>query len=135
MLYIAADNGFVELMCLVIALNPQVLQEDWLVQKDFPAKLMQHEDIIQWLVEHRKHPASLQQLCKSAILSQLGTFYVPNINPLPLPKLLKTYLQGIEPPYKTKTEAHNLKHLSPRWYAKKCIYLSEGCRHCVHAAI
>ena len=61
-------------MCILIHTNPQCVQEEW-VQKQI---LIKAEDdpmhqFMQWVCQMRKHPASLQQLCRGEILHSLAT--------------------------------------------------------------
>ena len=99
----AANHGMIELMSLLVGMNAQFVQEDWLIQKQLPDKLVQHTDFVSWLVEYRKQTPSLQKLCKSRILYQLvsyhSSWYMPKIDALPLPKILRTYLAAVEPAY------------------------------------
>ena len=94
--HVAAYDGFIRLMCLLKELNPQFLQEEWVVQQNFPDKVVQHNDFIKGLIKERKYPSDLKQLCKRAIHSQLGTYYIQKISALPLPTGLKTYLSHLE---------------------------------------
>ena len=101
----AAHNGHQELMGLIMELNPRCLQEEWCVERYELTGLLAfrilHKDFVNWLIEYRKRAPSLQQLCKSTILSQLGQYYIPKINQLPLPKSLMKYLRTLESQYKT----------------------------------
>ena len=81
---------------LLIELNPQLLQEEWIIQQRFNDKLAQEKEFVQWLVEERKNPPTLKQRCKTAIHSQLGTYYIQKINGLPLPIVLQTYLCNVK---------------------------------------
>ena len=95
----AAHYGLTKLMSYIVELNPHYLQEKWLIQKGFPNKLKLKSNFISWLVEYRKQPSSLQILCKSVILSQMGMNYVPKVNMLPLPQALKRYLHVVKSAY------------------------------------
>ena len=92
----AAGCGFVKVMSMLLDLNPQFMQEEWLVQNDIPVGLAQHSPFVFWLVEYRKTTASLQKLCKSVILSQLNIYYIPKIDELPLPNALKKFLKEMK---------------------------------------
>ena len=92
--HIAAEKGQRKVMNLLAELNPQFLQEEWLIQKKVPMELCKYKSYISWLIEYRKQVPSLQKLCKSSILSQLGSYYKPKIPQLPLPKSLKKYLSS-----------------------------------------
>ena len=85
--------GYTNLMRLLIEINPHFLQSKWLISQKVP--LGQTTDLISLLVESRKQPSSLTQLCKSVILDQLDTYYLRQgrIDELPLPKVLKTFLK------------------------------------------
>ena len=100
--HMAASFGLVKLMSSLVEMNPYLLQEEWLVQNQLPAKIRQHREFVIWLKKHRRQPASLIKLCKSAILAQLGDYYIPRVNALPLPKLLQTLLASSESSYDHK---------------------------------
>ena len=97
--HMAAEKGRRKLMNLLVELNPQLLQEEWLIKKKVPHKLCKHTSYISWLLEYRQQVPSLQKLCKSSILSQLDSYYKPKIRDLPLPKSLKKYLCLLESAY------------------------------------
>ena len=121
--HLAASYGMVELMNVLIELNSQFMQENWLVGENIPAELAQLPDFASWLVEKdipaelaqlpefasylvesRKQPSLLVKLCKSTILKRLNTFhktyYLSKITDLPLPKSLKTFLGTVAMPTK-----------------------------------
>ena len=97
--HMAAERGQTKLMNLLIELNPQFLQEEWLIQKKIPPILCEHQSYISWLIEYRQQVPGLQKLCKSSMLSRLGSYYKPKIPELPLPKSLKNYLSLLESAY------------------------------------
>ena len=68
-LQMAARRGLVKLMSLLVELNPHLMQEDWLIQKQFPGRLTAYPDFCDWLIEYRKQPPCLQKLCRSVVLS------------------------------------------------------------------
>ena len=88
----AAECGMIKVMCLLLELDPFYLQEEWLVERDYPNELSKHPDFISWLEEYRKDPPSLVRMCKSTILAQLDSYYRAKIRYLPLPTTLKTFL-------------------------------------------
>ena len=88
----AAEGGHIQLMRLMIELNPMFLQEDWLVKNTLPTKLTQHADFLSWLLQHRSQPPQLIHLCRTVMLVELGQNYLPKIGELPLPKPLKAFL-------------------------------------------
>ena len=95
----AACKAFYKLMCLMIEMNPHFLQEEYFFG-EWQLSNPLYQRFASWLAKHRKHAVSLQQLCRSKILSQLGQYYSPKIATLPLPQALKTYLRYLESPYK-----------------------------------
>ena len=97
--YGAACRGLVKLISVIVGQHPQILQEEWLVQGSIPTKLRQHEHFLSWLMKCRKQPQSLAKLCKYTILSQLDSYYLPQVDVLPLPKSLKTFLKTMESAY------------------------------------
>ena len=94
-----ADTGSLRLMSVLVELNPHFLQEDWLIQHQFPDKVTEQPNFVDWLVGLRKQPPCLQKLCRSVILSQLVTYCIPKVGELPLPRLLKTYLTAVDSAY------------------------------------
>ena len=99
LVYKAAHYGCIKLIGIIMEINTQFLQEEWLAQKTFPRKLRQYPDLLSWLVEYRKQVPSLQKLCKSAIVSQLDFDKKSKINALPLPKRLQRYLCTLQSAY------------------------------------
>ena len=92
-------------MMAMIEIYPGLLQQDWVVDKIYPGKIVSRsaETIFhKWIQETRKSPMCLQQLCKARIIRQLGSKHpllshhphIPtNINKLPLSPRLKQFLQ------------------------------------------
>ena len=95
----ACDSGMIELMSLLLELNPGYMQERWLVMKSYPSSFLQYSDFFFWLRDYRKYPASLVKMCKSTILYQLGSYYRTKIKLLPLPTALTTYLSSLASAY------------------------------------
>ena len=94
----AGDCGLINVMGYLVELNPQFLQEDWLIQGDFSTELEQHSSFLSWLMEYRKQSPDLRKLkfASQYIISQLGTYYMLRVDNLPLPKALRTFLQVVE---------------------------------------
>ena len=93
--YMAAYCGIAKVMRLLIMYDPQVLQEEWLVQGNIPDGLRKRGQFVLWLKNaeqrYRKNPPSLKQLSKTSILRHQGLFW--KCASLPLPKQLKRYLK------------------------------------------
>ena len=96
---LAARYGMIELMSMLIELNSQFMQENWLVEEVIPPELARLPEFASYLVESRKQPSLLVKLCKSTILKRLDifhkTYYMSKITDLPLPKSLKTFLATV----------------------------------------
>ena len=88
----AAGCGLRKLMGSMVELNPQFLQEKWLVDERVPFKLEQHPEFVSWLVKCRKQPPSLVKLSRCTVLAHLTTYSMAESMQLPLPKSLKEYL-------------------------------------------
>lgn len=97
-LQMAADKGMKEVMSLLVGINAQFMQEDWLIDEQLPDELLQYPDFVSFLLEHRKHTPSLQLVCKARIRKELGDYYGLKIDALGLPTALKTYLAVTESP-------------------------------------
>ena len=70
---LAATGGQIKLMSLLVELNPQFLQEEWLMHRNIPERLQKHENYTSMLIKCRKEVPSLQKLCKSSIVSHLDS--------------------------------------------------------------
>ena len=92
----ATSKGFFQLVKLLIELDPLVLQEEWLVEKNLARKRMQKTDFTYQLCLRRTQPPRLKGLCRSRILVQLAPCYSLKIKELPLPKPLQTFLRCVE---------------------------------------
>ena len=97
----AVEQGMFRLTRMMIELNPQHLQEKWLVLNANPANTWNPNvsELRDHLLMERKHVKTLQELCKATILQDL-TFrpkkeYIPTlINSLEfLPTRIKQFLQ------------------------------------------
>ena len=86
--YTAAYCGMVKVMRFLIMYDPQVLQEEWLVQGNIPNGLRKRGRFVLWLKNaeqrYRKNPPSLKQLSKTSIVRHQGLFW--KVASLPLPK-------------------------------------------------
>ena len=94
-----SEMPLLKLMSLLVEINPNHLQEEWLLQNRLQWEVRKHTHFATWLMEYRRQPPSLTKLCRSTILAHFGEYYRPKIDALPLPKLLKTFLATLESPY------------------------------------
>ena len=101
---LAVKQGLIGLLYNMVQLNPQVLQQSWLNDCQDFGKLPQKA--VNWLLNIRRQPGTLKDLCKSRILQNLGSststqsrptqLHIPTlISQLPLPTVLKMFLQFI----------------------------------------
>ena len=78
----AASN--VAVLKMLIELKPQCLQE---------SRISVHESFRAELIEARKHPIRLDILCRTKIIQQLGFKPISKVETLPLPRILKDFVQ------------------------------------------
>ena len=90
--YMATLKGFMRFLNVLVQQNPRILQEEWLMHNKLPAGVSVHSEYISWLLEYRSHPLPLLKLCKYTILNSLGTTPSPMTAMLPLPKILRYFL-------------------------------------------
>ena len=95
----SAIYGLIKVMCLLVELNPQYMQEEWLVNQEYIHALAKHPTFTSWLNEYRKHPPTLTKMCRSTVLAQLGSYFTANVKYLPLPSALKTFLATLQSAY------------------------------------
>ena len=90
-----AKTAPVEILGLLIALKPVCLQEDWLVTGNLPVD--SDTACMAQIIEARKHPPTLDNLCRANIIQCLGFNPVPKVMQLPLPNVLKDFLAVVLP--------------------------------------
>ena len=88
----AACSGCWKAMKLLKHMYPYSLQENWLVEGQFKQDFLQ-QDGIRSLMDERKQPPRLDILCRAMIFQQLGYRQLPKAEKLPLPRMLKEYVQ------------------------------------------
>ena len=108
----AADEGLTNLMKLMIELNPQFLQEDWMVANKAPLALYTKPEFFTWLFEMRKNPPRLTQICKAWIFYHVGSYPSHRIKKLPVPEKLKSSLEFTY-------------HFPEKWYCRKTLEANE----------
>lgn len=91
--YRAASQGLVNVMNVVMESNPYVLQDDWLVQSHIPNALRKHGEYVNFLLNCRRNPSTLLQLCRYTILAKLDSHVETTVDELPLPDTLKNCLR------------------------------------------
>ena len=91
----AAVRANVKTMRMIVELNPQCLQEDWLVNgDDFTLNELEECKLFKTqILESRKQPSRLDILCRAIIIQHLGYNPLPEVEKLPLPKFLKNFVQ------------------------------------------
>ena len=85
---LADDADGIDSIKMMIELNPQCLQERWLVEQ-----LVPHKASLEELIEARKHPPQLIHLCRAKVFQQLGYNPIPKAEKLPLPRMLKDFVK------------------------------------------
>ena len=82
---IAMDMTTCTALKMLVEVVPQCLQGSWTCPncERFPAELL----------EARKHPIRLDILCRSKIIQQMGFKAISKVETLPLPRLLKDFVQ------------------------------------------
>ena len=88
----AANQGLLALTKLFIAIDPRVLQEDWLQAHSPPLALYRKPDFCDWLWSMSRSPRSLQEACRSRIWKSLNVHQCDKVKQLPVPKKLKDYI-------------------------------------------
>ena len=81
----AAVLGMTTVMKMLVEVKPQCLQESWAYPNriQFPVEL----------IKARKHPVRLDILCRTKIIQQLGFKPISKVETLPLPRILKDFVQ------------------------------------------
>jgi hypothetical protein len=91
----AIGQQFTQVMRLLIEQEPRIVHEAWMLER--PVKLflgwITNKDFLSWFERLQSQPFSLQLICRTQILRQLGPNSEPLINQLELPQALKEYLK------------------------------------------
>ena len=71
--YLAASDGLINVMRLLLEQQPQVLHADWLINNNIPQALQeeQHRDFVTWIKDIRSQPLQLQLMCRNTIHREL----------------------------------------------------------------
>ena len=89
---LAANEGLLVLMKLLIDIDTSVLHETWVRTQSPPLSLFRKPNFCSWLWEMSRFPRSLQEECRSHIWKTLKTFQCDKVKKLPLPDKLKHYV-------------------------------------------
>ena len=85
-LTMAANEGLVNLMYLLIYMQPQWITQQWIRRRQYPNALFRLKDVQTELQRLTTNPFRLKQLCRAKISQTIGQFYTEKIN-----ELKKTY--------------------------------------------
>jgi len=78
-LTLAANEGLVNLMFLLIYMQPQWINQPWIRRRQYPYALYRLTDVQNQLQKLIKNPFSLKQLCRAKISQSIGKFYTEKI--------------------------------------------------------
>ena len=79
-LTMAASEGLVNLMFLLIYMQPQWINQHWIRKRQYPNALYRLKDIQNDLQRMFTNPFRLKQLCRAKISQTIGKFYTEKIN-------------------------------------------------------
>ena len=91
---LAVRYGRIKSINMLKKLNPQYLQEDWLLQKQSLSWYENKYIYLEEISKERKNPPRLDVLCRAEILYELGYNPVSKAENLPLPRMLIDFVQG-----------------------------------------
>jgi hypothetical protein len=78
----AANEGLINLMYLLIYMQPQWINQQWIRRKQYPDALFRLKDVQNELQRLFTNPFRLKQLCRAQISQTMGKFYTEKINEL-----------------------------------------------------
>ena len=84
----AAEEGLMELLRMLIEINPVFLNANWIRTKAIPLSLYKKPDFCDWLFQLAGSPQPLTTLCRSQIIKYLGKWPCSKLKKLLLPKSL-----------------------------------------------
>jgi len=79
-LTVAANEGLINLMYLLINMQPQWINQLWIRKRQYPNALYRLRDVQNDLQRMFKNPFRLKQLCRAKISQTIGKFYTEKIN-------------------------------------------------------
>lgn len=81
-LTMAANEGLVNLMFLIIYMNPQSINQHWIRKRQYPNALFRLVDVQTELQRLFTNPFRLKQLCRAKISQTIGQFYTEKVTEL-----------------------------------------------------
>lgn len=90
---LCAKNGQVDLLKLLVKAGASLHSEQWVHQPQWPDKLVQYQEVCDWLKLIISVVTPLRDMCKITARNSLGTNITRKIEFLPIPKTLKLFLQ------------------------------------------
>ncbi len=88
---VAAKEGLIMLMKLMLDIDPGCLHEQWVVARSPPLALYRRPDVCSWLWEEAQRVRTLQECARSTIWKALRTYQCERIYQLPIPDKLKHF--------------------------------------------
>jgi hypothetical protein len=79
-LTMAANEGLINLMFLLINMQPQWINQQWIRKRQYPNALYRLKDVQNDLQRMLTNPFRLKQLCRAKISQTIGKFYTEKIN-------------------------------------------------------
>ena len=95
--HLAVETADVDSIHLLKNLYPQCLQEHWFITyqcEDFRFDIKCFKTCFKQLQNERKNPPRLDVLCRINIFQQLGYNPITKAEILPLPRMLRDFVQG-----------------------------------------
>ena len=86
--FMAASEGLIELLKLIIDVRPSVLNEAWVRHQQFPLAFNKYPHVVQWLSNLSQTVLPLTHLCKAQIFHYLHKYAPLKAEKLPLPQEL-----------------------------------------------
>lgn len=90
--YMAVDEKLIRLVKFMAAVNPQFLQEQWVLNSEWPVSIYHRPDLIEWLSKESQQVRKLRQLCRAKVFTYLGKYAPYKMAKLKLPDGLKEYM-------------------------------------------
>ena len=82
LLTMVANEGLINLMYLLIAMQPEWINQSWIRKRQYPHALYRLTDVQKDLHRMYTNPFRLKQLCRAKVSQTIGKFYTEKINDL-----------------------------------------------------